>query len=56
MLTNRKAEARKFKKWVTHDVLPIIRKTGGYVSNEDMFLQTYLPHADNQTKLMFRAT
>ncbi|WP_243505807.1 BRO family protein [Cytobacillus oceanisediminis] len=56
ILTSRKAEARKFKKWVTHDVLPTIRKTGGYVSNEDMFLQTYLPHADDQTKLMFRAT
>lgn len=56
ILTSRKAEARKFKKWITHDVLPAIRKTGGYVSNEDLFLHTYLPHADDQTKLMFRAT
>lgn len=56
ILTSRKAEARKFKKWITHDVLPTIRKTGGYVSNEDLFLHTYLPHADDQTKLMFRAT
>ncbi|WP_346654860.1 BRO family protein [Cytobacillus firmus] len=56
ILTSRKAEARKFKKWITHDVLPAIRKTGGYVSNEDLFLHTYLPHADDQTKLMFKAT
>ncbi len=24
-------EAKKFKRWVTHDVLPQIRKTGGYI-------------------------
>lgn len=56
IFTSRKEEAKRFKKWVTSDVLPTIRKTGGYVSNEDMFLQTYLPHADEQTKTMFRAT
>ncbi len=27
---SRKPEAQKFKKWVTHEVLPQIRKTGGY--------------------------
>jgi prophage antirepressor-like protein len=56
ILTSRKPEAKQFKKWITHEVLPTIRKTGGYIANEDMFIQTYLPHADNQTKLMFRAT
>ncbi|WHY76243.1 BRO family protein [Neobacillus sp. WH10] len=56
ILTSRKAEAKQFKRWITHEVLPTIRKTGGYIANEDMFIQTYLPHADNQTKLMFRAT
>ncbi|WP_406706249.1 Bro-N domain-containing protein [Sodalis sp.] len=30
ILTSRKAEARKFKKWVTSEVLPTIRKTGKY--------------------------
>jgi prophage antirepressor-like protein len=49
-------EAEKFERWVFEDVLPIIRQTGGIVANEDMFIQTYLPHADSQTKLMFRAT
>lgn len=56
ILTSRKPEAKQFKRWITHEVLPTIRKTGGYVSNEDMFINTYLVHADNQTKLMFRAT
>ncbi|MFV9511832.1 phage antirepressor KilAC domain-containing protein [Tepidibacillus sp. LV47] len=49
-----KEKAKQFKRWVTHEVLPTIRKTGGYVANEDMFIQTYLPFADEQTKLMFR--
>ncbi|RSD21061.1 BRO family protein [Mesobacillus subterraneus] len=53
---SRKPEAKQFKRWVTHEVIPTIRKTGGYVSNEDMFINTYLVHADNQTKIMFRAT
>lgn len=56
ILGSRKPEAKQFKRWVTHEVIPTIRKTGGYVSNEDMFINTYLVHADNQTKLMFRAT
>jgi prophage antirepressor-like protein len=56
ILGSRKPEAKQFKRWITHEVLPTIRKTGGYVANEDMFIQTYLPHADDHTKLMFRAT
>ena len=28
---SRKPEAREFKRWVTHEVLPQIRKTGGYI-------------------------
>nr|WP_255643336.1 BRO family protein [Actinoplanes polyasparticus] len=30
ILRSRKAEARVFKRWVTHEVLPAIRKTGRY--------------------------
>ena len=30
ILSSRKPEARKFRRWVTRDVLPTIRKTGGY--------------------------
>lgn len=30
ILKSRKPEAKRFKRWVTHDVLPSIRKTGGY--------------------------
>lgn len=48
--------AEKFEKWVFDEVLPTIRKTGGYVANDDLFLATYLPHADEATKMMFTAT
>lgn len=30
VLGSRKPEAKAFKRWVTHEVLPAIRKTGGY--------------------------
>ena len=31
VLGSRKPEAKRFKRWVTHEVLPAIRKTGSYV-------------------------
>lgn len=30
VLTSRKSQAKRFKRWVTHDVLPSLRKTGSY--------------------------
>jgi prophage antirepressor-like protein len=51
-----KPNARKFRKWVTSDVLPTIRKTGGYVNNDELFISTYLPYADENTKLIFSQT
>ncbi|MBC2458151.1 toxin-antitoxin system, toxin component, Bro family protein [Clostridium beijerinckii] len=30
-------KAKQFKKWVTNEVLPTIRKTGGYVNNTEQF-------------------
>jgi prophage antirepressor-like protein len=34
IILSRKAEAKKFKRWVTHEVLPSIRKTGLYATAE----------------------
>lgn len=34
ILDSRKAEARRFRKWVTSDVLPSIRKYGAYLTGE----------------------
>lgn len=35
ILGSRKKEAKQFKRWVTHEVLPAIRKTGGYIAGEE---------------------
>jgi prophage antirepressor-like protein len=56
VLSSKLESAKQFKRWVTHDVLPTIRKTGGYVSNEDLFINIYLPFADEQTKGLFQNT
>ena len=34
-----KPKAKPFRKWITTEVLPTIRRTGGYVSNEEMFIE-----------------
>jgi len=45
IMTSRKPEAKKFKKWVTSEVLPSIRKTGGYM----------LDNGESADELMARA-
>lgn len=54
IISSKKPEAKAFKRWITSNVLPTIRKTGGYVSNDEMFIDTYLANADPQTKELFR--
>ncbi|MED4559925.1 phage antirepressor [Bacillus subtilis] len=56
ILTSNKPEAKQFKRWITHEVIPEIRKTGGYVANDELFIQTYLPQADEHIKLLFKTT
>jgi prophage antirepressor-like protein len=56
ILSSKLPTAKKFKHWVTSEVLPSIRKTGGYVDDSEAFISTYLPFADDQTKLLFRST
>lgn len=56
ILSSKLPKAKEFKHWVTSEILPTIRKTGGYVDNDDLFINTYLPFADDQTKLLFHAT
>ena len=46
--------AEKFEGWIFDDVLPTIRRTGGYVSNEEMFIENYLPFLDEPYKNLFR--
>ena len=55
VLGSRKPEAKAFKRWITHEVLPTIRRTGGYVNSAEAFIDHYLPNADESTRTMFRA-
>lgn len=56
IFTSRKSEAENFKRWIRKEVIPSIRKTGGYVANDELFIETYLPFADETTKSLFKAT
>ena len=41
ILSSKLSNAKKFKRWVTSEILPSIRKTGGYLANSDMMVSTY---------------
>ncbi len=46
--------AAKFESWIFDEVLPTIRRTGGYVANEDMFIKNFLPFLDEPYRNLFR--
>ena len=54
IMSSKLPKAKKFKRWVTTQILPTIRKTGGYVANEDMFIENYLPFLDETYRNLFR--
>jgi len=55
ILGSKLSTAKEFKHWITSEVLPTIRKTGGYVANDKLFIDTYLPGANQQTVMLFEA-
>lgn len=62
IITSRKPEAKAFKKWVTSEVLPSIRKTGSYIANnnhleqllaeKDKLLAAVTSHSDLQKQFI----
>ena len=50
VLGSRKAEAKRFKRWVTHEVLPAIRKTGSFAVSAMAALPA--PTQDRVTSLL----
>ena len=42
VLASRKKEAKEFKRWITHEVLPSIRKSGGYIAGQEEMSDTEL--------------
>ena len=39
ILSSKLPQAKEFKRWVTNDILPSIRKNGGYISNQENLTQ-----------------
>lgn len=46
--------AKHFKRWVTSEVLPTIRKTGGYVNSDELFIETYFEGSSEEIKNILR--
>lgn len=49
ILASRKPEAKKFKRWITHEVIPSIRKHGAYMTDE--IIEKVLTDPDTIIKL-----
>lgn len=50
ILSSKLPTAKKFKRWVTSEVLPTIRKTGGYVNNSEKFVDSYFNNFSSEVK------
>lgn len=55
VLSSKLASAKQFKRWITSEVLPTMRKTGGYVNNDELFINTYFDDVDEDAKQILRA-
>lgn len=55
MLEARTEKCKSFRRWVTNDVLPRIRKTGGYVDNTDKFTDNYFSNLSLEVRRAIRS-
>lgn len=49
-----KPNAEKFTDWVTDEVLPLLRKTGGYINNVDLMVNTYFSDIPDVQKTLVK--
>ncbi len=50
ILGSKLPKAKEFKRWVTAEVLPAIRKTGGYVNDTAQFVESYFGQLEPSQK------
>lgn len=50
MLETRSAQCIPFRRWVTSEVLPTIRKTGGYVQSTEKFTENYFSNLSEDVR------
>ena len=55
VLSSKLPSAKAFKRWVTHEVIPTIRKTGGYVNDTSAFVNAYFPELNETQKSVIGA-
>ncbi|WP_339233909.1 BRO family protein [Oceanobacillus sp. FSL W7-1281] len=53
VLGSRKPEAKQFKRWVTHEVIPSIRKTGSYQVGQNDLVTNYLSMSEEDRAIAF---
>lgn len=46
--------AEKFESWVMDEVLPTMRKTGGYINNVDLMVNTYFSDIPDEQKVLIK--
>ena len=56
VLGSKLESARRFKRWVTSEVLPAIRKTGGYVNDTETFVNAYFAGIPEEMKAIIRVS
>ncbi|MDQ0151181.1 BRO family protein [Eubacterium multiforme] len=54
ILSSKLPNAKKFKRWITSEVLPTIRKTGGYVDNEEKFTDSYFSNLSLEVRQVIK--
>ena len=56
VLGSKLESARRFKRWITSEVLPAIRKTGGYVNNTETIVDAYFAGIPEEMKAIIRVS
>lgn len=55
LISNSELEsAEKFESWVFDEVLPTIRKTGGYINNADLMVNTYFSDIPDEQRILVK--
>lgn len=53
VLGSRKQEAKQFKRWITHEVIPSIRKTGSYQVGQNDLVTDYLSMSEEDRAIAY---
>ena len=56
VLGSKLESAKRFKRWITSEVLPAIRKTGGYVNDTETFVDAYFAGIPEEMKAIIRVS